>query len=89
MARVFIPTMLRDLADGNLELKIDGKNVREVVDLLDAKFPGFKLRILEDGQLRSNIVVAVDAETSRLGLLEKLHSDSEVHFIPAIGGGSQ
>ena len=89
MARVFIPTMLRDLADGNTELKIEASNVREVVDLLDVKFPGFKLQILEDGKLRSNIVVAVDGETSRLGLLEKLHTDSEVHFIPAIGGGAQ
>jgi hypothetical protein len=33
--------------------------------------------------------VAVDGEVSVLGLQERVDTDSEVHFIPALGGGSR
>ena len=32
--------------------------------------------------------VVIDGETGPLGLLERVNEDSEVHFIPAIGGGA-
>ena len=34
------------------------------------------------------MAVIVDGETGNVGLLEKVKEDSEVHFLPAIGGGS-
>jgi molybdopterin converting factor small subunit len=34
-----------------------------------------------------SIAVVVDGETSILGLLEPVSEGSEVHFLPAIGGG--
>jgi hypothetical protein len=33
------------------------------------------------------VAVIVDGEASVLGMLERLREDSEVHFLPAIGGG--
>ena len=89
MARVFIPTMLQPLANGTKEVTIEAKNVRQVVEGLEQMFPGIKERLVEDGQMRPNLVVAVDGETSRMGLLEKVSEGSEVHFVPAIGGGWQ
>jgi hypothetical protein len=29
----------------------------------------------------------VDGEVARLGLLQPVRADSEVHFLPALGGG--
>ena len=87
MARVFIPSMLQPLAHGAKEVTIEAKNVRQVVAGLESLFPGMKERLVENGRMRPNLVVAVDGETSRMGLLEKVNEDSEVHFIPAIGGG--
>jgi len=87
LARVFIPTMLQTLTGGAKEVTLEARNVRLVVEGLEALYPGIKERLVEDGRLRPNLAVAVDGETSRMGLLEKVSPDSEVHFIPAIGGG--
>ena len=88
MPRVFIPTMLQPLTKGVKEVRVEAKNVRQIVDALEVKFPGIKERLVEDGQLMPNLAVSVDGEMGRLGLMEKVGPDSEVHFIPAIGGGS-
>ena len=87
MATVFIPSMLRPLADDAEEIEVSGVTVREIVRNLTATYPALGDRLLEKGQLRSNISVAIDGEISTLGLLDSVDSDSEVHFIPAISGG--
>ncbi len=42
---------------------------------------------MEDGEIRSNLAVAVDGEVARMGLMERVGEDAEIHFVPAIGGG--
>ena len=88
MARVFIPTMLQPLAGGVKEVQIEAGNVRQAVDELDQLFPGLKARLVEENKIRSNLAVAIDGEVGRMGLLEKLGENSEVHFVPAISGGA-
>ena len=87
MAKVFIPTMLQKMTGGLKQVYFHAKNVRQVVDELDRLYPGMKDRLCEEGDIRSNRAVAVDGEIARMGLLEKVGEDSEVHFVPAIGGG--
>jgi len=87
LVRVFIPTMLQPLAGDTKEVSLEAKNVRQVVEGLEERFPGIRDWLVEDGKIKSNLVVAVDGETSSMGLLTKVDQDSEVHFIPAIGGG--
>ncbi len=88
MPIVFIPTMLLPLSGGVKQVKIEAANLRQAIDGLEMLYPGMKSRLLEEGQLRPNLAVAIDGEVARLGLLEKLGEDSEVHFVPAIGGGA-
>lgn len=88
MANVFIPTMLQPLSGGAKEVSIEARNVRQIIDGLEGLYPGMKEQLVEDGRLRPNISVAIDGEVARMGLLEKVAEDSEVHFVPAIGGGS-
>ncbi len=88
MARVFIPTMLQPLAGGIKEVQVYAGNVRQAVDELEQLFPGIKARLVEENKIRSNLAVAIDGEVGRLGLLEKLGENSEVHFVPAISGGA-
>lgn len=87
MATVFIPSMLRPLAGDHETLEVGGATVREIIDTLATRYPELGSRLLEGGQLRGNISVAIDGEISPLGLLDRLDEDSEVHFIPAISGG--
>ena len=87
MPTVFIPSLMRKLTDGREQVEVRGATVRQVIASLDELYPGFKDRLVEDGRVKRNISVAVDGEVCRLGLLEKVKEDSEVHFIPAVGGG--
>ena len=87
MATVFIPSMLRPLADGRETLDVGGSTVGELVRHLAAAYPELALRLLDGDRLRSNISVAIDGEVSTLGLLDSVGTDAEVHFVPAIAGG--
>ena len=85
---VFVPTMLQTMTDGVKQIDMEAHNVRQVIDRLETLFPGIKDRLVESGQIRSNLAVAIDGEVARMGLLEKIGEAREIHFVPAIGGGS-
>ena len=80
--------MLQPLTEGVKEVNLEATNVRQVVLGLEERFPGIEQWLLDNGKIKPNLVVAVDGETSSMGLLTKVNQDSEVHFIPAIGGGA-
>ena len=89
MATVFIPSMLRPAAGGRESIEVSGSTVREVVSKLTETHPSLLEHLLEDGEMRANISVAIDGEISTLGLLDSVEQDSEVHFVAAISGGCQ
>jgi len=66
---------------------MDARNVRQVIDRLDELYPGIKNRLVEDGEILPNLAIAIDGDVAIMGMLEKVREDSEVHFVPAIGGG--
>ena len=88
MATVFIPSLMQKLTGGESRVRIEGSSVRRIVDNLDRAYPGIKDRLVENGRIKSNISVAIDGEITPLGMLGKVGEDSEVHFLPAIGGGA-
>ena len=87
MATVFIPSLMRRLTDDRETVVVPGATVREIINNLEAEHPGMKDQLVDKFRLKGNITVAVDGEVSPLGILEKVGEDSEVHFLPAIGGG--
>ena len=87
MAKVFIPTMLQSATGGVKQVEVEARNVRQVIEQLDEMFPGIAGRLTEDGDIRSNLAVDVDGEVARMGLMERVKETSEIHFVPAIGGG--
>lgn len=87
MPRVFIPPQLRSLTDGAAEVDVEGTNVRQVIEALDTKYPGVRDRLCEGNELKPGLTVAIGRRMGTLGLLEKVDENSEVHFLPAIGGG--
>jgi len=76
-----------DMTLGQQKVEVPGSNVREIINSLDILFPGFKNRLVENHKIKPSISVAVDGEISPLGILEKVTPNSEIHFIPAVGGG--
>ena len=87
MARVFIPPQLRDLTSGAGEVSADGATVREVVEALEVQFPGLRARLCRDDELAPALQVSVDHVMSQRGLRAKVSPHSEIHFLPAFGGG--
>ena len=86
MALVFIPAMMQNLTGGVSQLQITGRTVREVINRLEERFPGIKERLLQDGDVRPDVAVAVDGEII-FDLSDRVSEQSEVHFIPPISGG--
>ena len=87
MAMIFIPTMLQKMTDGAQKIEMEVRNVRQVIEHLEELYPGIKDRLLEDGDIAPNIAVAIDGDVAIMGLLQRVGENSEVHFVPAIGGG--
>jgi molybdopterin converting factor small subunit len=87
MPRVFIPAQLRDLTGGLAEIEAAGATVREVVAVLDQRFPGIAERLCQGGELSPALQVSIDGTLSRRGLDARVPPASEVHFLPVFGGG--
>ena len=81
------PRMQR-ISGGKEQVQIAGATIRQVVNNLEKEFPGIKDELCEDDDINPGIAVVVDGETSNLGMLERVNEDSEIHFIPAMAGGS-
>ena len=73
MPQVFIPTPMRKLTDGQTVVHIPGTTLREVIDNLEARYPGTRERLIEDDDLLPGMAAIIDSETSIEGLREKLH----------------
>tara|TARA_B100001123_G_C14818359_1_gene831135 strand:- start:246 stop:515 length:270 start_codon:yes stop_codon:yes gene_type:complete len=86
---VWIPPKLQQLTGGKQQVQVEGGNVRQVINSLERDYPGIKEYLVDDEQqdLVPGLAVIIDGETSLLGMLEKVQENSEVHFLPAIGGG--
>ena len=68
----------------------DFADTAALIDNLDLVFPGLKMELYDEEEdlVMPGIAVVVDGETSQLGLLEHVREDSEIHFLPALGGGA-
>ena len=87
MPTVVIPSLLRKFTEGLERVEVQGSTIREVVQNLGRRFPGIEKQLLEDGDIRPSIAVSIDGEVATGGVLDAVGEHSEVHFIPALGGG--
>jgi molybdopterin synthase sulfur carrier subunit len=87
MPLVFIPAQLRGLTGGQAQVELPGENVRDIVSALEARFPGIKDRLCQDDELAPGLQLSIDHVMSSRGLRAKVKPGSEVHFLPAFGGG--
>ena len=87
---VRVPTILRPYTQGVSEVSAEGGTLTEVLDSLDASYPGIKGRVLDDsGELRRFVNVYVDDDDVRFadGLQTSIKDGGQVSIIPAVAGG--
>jgi molybdopterin synthase sulfur carrier subunit len=87
MARVFIPAQWRDLSGGVADVVLPGSTLRAIVDGLERKFPGVAERLCPGGEIAPGLAVSIDGSIASRGLAAAVGPDSELHILPAIGGG--
>jgi molybdopterin synthase sulfur carrier subunit len=91
MTRVRIPTPLRKLTAEKSEVDASGATVRQVIEDLDARFPGLKERLCdESGEMRRFVNVYVGEDDIRFlkGLDTEIGDGDLVSIIPAVAGGA-
>jgi sulfur-carrier protein len=89
MSTVVIPALLRKFTGGIERVDVPGKSIRDLVRHLGDQFPGIDQQLLQDGDIRPSIAVSIDGEIATGGVLDAVNENSEVHFIPALGGGDR
>ena len=88
MPVVGIPSLLRDLTNGQRSLSVEGDTVRQVIENLEKLYPGMQERLYDGDRLRPSSAIVVDGHTSTLKLRHRLKESSEVHFVISISGGN-
>jgi molybdopterin converting factor small subunit len=87
MATVFIPPQMRDLTGGREALVVPGETLRQVIEGMDAECPGIACRVTAEGRIAPGLAISIDGTVTSRGLLARVEPNSEIHIIPAIGGG--
>ena len=87
---VRIPTPLRTLTKGADEVKVEGKNIKEVIENLEVNYKGIKERICDnDGQIRRFVNFYLNDEDIRFSgnLNTPVKDGDHISIVPAIAGG--
>jgi molybdopterin converting factor small subunit len=80
MAHVVFLSHLLAVTDGEAELDVPARNVRELLAALEQRFP-------DAGDELRRSAIAIDGLICHDAFLETLGPDSEVYFMPQIAGG--
>ena len=91
MARILIPTPLRQYAEKQDSVELPGATVGEVLGALTTRFPDLKKHLYNDeGKLRSFVNVYVNDEDIRYMKKEAtpVNGPDTLSIVPSIAGGA-
>ncbi|HEX8967805.1 MAG TPA: MoaD/ThiS family protein [Chloroflexota bacterium] len=92
MANVRVPSMLRPTVGGERVVVGEGSTLRELIDDLDRRHPGFAGQLLEsNGAQRRFVNIYLNDEDVRYlnGLETPVAEGDVVSILPAVAGGSR
>ena len=88
---VRIPTVFRKFTDQHSVVEVDGGTIADVIDQLDARYPGLKEQLLaKEGELHRFVNVYLNDEDVRyLDKLDTKASEGDtVSLLPSVAGGA-
>ena len=91
MPRLYVPSALRELTDGQSDIELDGQTVGDMLQSLESKHPGTSSRLTSSETahgLRHGLVVFIDGEQFRTGTRTKVDDNSTVYLVLAQAGGT-
>lgn len=87
VATVHIPPQMRDLTGGRGEIDAAGRTLRQVIASLEAQCPGIAARLVVEDRIFPGLAISIDGTVTSRGLLARVEQASQIHFLPAFGGG--
>jgi len=90
MANVRVPAMLRPTVGGERVVPAEGATLRELIEDVDQRHPGFAGQLLEiDGAQRRFVNIYVNDEDIRYlkGLDTPVEGGDVISILPAVAGG--
>ena len=89
-ATVILPHVLRAKIGSRKSVTVAGRNVREIIDALDADFPGLRFNFCyETGELRPYVNIFLERENIRYlsGLDTPVPAGATIHILQSVAGG--
>lgn len=89
---VRVGSVLRRKLNNAKSVQAQGNNVRQVLDNIENRYPGFKSQLItETGELHQFINIFVNDEDIRFlnGLETKVENDNVITILPAVAGGNR
>jgi len=80
------------MTNGQDKLEMDASTLSVMIDSLEASYPGFKERLIdENGDLRYFVNIYLNGEDVRFlqGLETSTNSGDEISIVPAVAGGAR
>jgi molybdopterin synthase sulfur carrier subunit len=80
------------MTNGQDKVELEASNLAEMIDTLEADYPGFKERLIdENGELRYFVNIYINGEDVRFleGLATAAKSGDEISIVPAVAGGTR
>ncbi|WP_159731346.1 MoaD family protein [Methylosinus sp. Ce-a6] len=86
---VSIPTILRSLTANQKRIEATGANVLEVIDEIDARYPGVKDRLISGGKMHRFVNIFVNENDIRFAgdLKTAVQDGDHITILPAVAGG--
>lgn len=87
---VRIPTPLRKFTGGKSEVEVNGATVSDVLEDLEANFPGIRDKLCDDqGAVRKFLNIYINDEDIRFmeDLATQVREGDSIALVPAIAGG--
>ena len=69
------------------ELHQERQRLNTLIANLDAQCPGLGARLVEDDRILPGLAISIDGVVTSRGLLARVEPTSQIHFLPAFGGG--
>ncbi len=89
MANVRVPSILRPTVGGERVVTATGTTLRELIEDVDRRHPGFAGQLIEDGSQRQFVNIYVNDEDARYlqGLATPVAEGDVISILPAVAGG--
>lgn len=84
-----VPTILQTLTNNQKKIDVTGKNIFDVINNVESRYPGFKDRIIADGKVHRFMNIYLNDDDIRFSNnLETIVSDKDlITILPAVAGG--